>query len=85
MDKIFTPLRSVKEPNEQALRQQIALDLQEIRFLARRIQTRAEFERIVSEIGDPATRAQVRDLLRPLVSFSVDEADGRLDAPAADS
>lgn len=52
------------------LRAQVALDLQEIRLLARQIKTPAAFTALLDRIPEPAMRAHVRELLRPLVGFA---------------
>lgn len=83
MNKIFQPIRAPKMPDEQQLHRQIALDLQQIRWLARQIETPEQFERILTGIPDPETRQHIRALLQPLVPFPVPETHGEPEPDAA--
>lgn len=56
-------------PDEDALKRQIALDMQEIRFWARQIQTPEQFERLIDTILDPAKQQEIKALLIPLLPF----------------
>lgn len=76
MDKIFTPLRTVKQPDDTALKAQIREDLGQIEQLAKAIPSMTAFNELLQGIPDPDLRQQVRTLLLPLVTFPVSEAHG---------
>lgn len=61
---------------EQEMQRQIAIDIAEIRALASQITSYAQFEAIIGAVVDPAMREQVRDLIKPLLTFTLPEDDG---------
>lgn len=54
---------------EAKLKAQIQMDLVEIRYFVRQIETPEQFEDILWSIVDPAMRKEVETLLTPLLRF----------------
>lgn len=56
------------------LQRQIAREIVEIRALAATITSPEQFEGLMAAVLDPAMRANVRDLIAPLLNFPLPEA-----------
>jgi hypothetical protein len=61
----------MKEFNTERTPVEVNIDMHQIRFLARKIETPEQFEEIMRQVQAGPMRARVRELLIPLLPFKL--------------